>query len=122
MSTTQYIGTQIIRGEEITSWGIFSNLAMGVVFNASKGVLSGKLPAKGNMMAVKFASNIEKEMMKKIKRDGLKAGVKYYVKHIGKGFLKPYIKGTVASTFINMGVNVGLYWSEYGYNYLTGNL
>ena len=74
------------------------------------------------MLASKFASNIEKEMMKKIGKEGLKAGAKYYIKHMGKGFLADYVKGMVVSSFINIGINAGLYRGEVGYNYFIGNV
>ena len=65
---------------------------------------------------------IEREMMKKVSKEGLKAGAKYYIKHMGKGFLADYLKSTGGSYIVNISVNAGLYWGEVGYNYFIGNV
>lgn len=114
LSMFQYIGGQLITGEEITETGIFISFGLGALFSASDGMTFGKMPGK-NIPKTTFVNQIEKESIKHLSKSFSNA-LSHYTKHVFSKLLKDFTIGTFRTNLITTGINILRYWINIGFN------
>lgn len=110
VSLINYMGTQAIRGEEITGLGALSSFGIGAIFNAgNSGALHGSMPGK-KILKTTFVKQMGKETSKRISKDGFKAGLKYFGKHVINKLWKDFVWDSASTGIMIAGINIGGYW------------
>ncbi len=105
LSVTQYVGGQLIQGEQITTGGVLLSFGLGVLFGASDGLLTGKMPGT-NIDKTIFVKEIESQTVEKITRQGLKSGLQHYYKHFVSKLVVNYVFNNIKIAGINFGVDL----------------
>ncbi len=114
LSMFQYVGGQLITGEEITEKGILISFGLGVLFNGSNGMTYGKMQGKHIPKTV-FVNQIEKHSAKLLSKS-IGSALSYYTKHVYHKLLKDFIIGTLRTSLITTGINILRYWLDIGLN------